>query len=106
MRTRTLQKYSLLALGTVLAVAGGISTRAADLSNGSGIYSEHCESCHGPGGEGMGGMGELRPWQQLMKPDGDLFNTIRDGGFAMPGFDGLLTGEEILDVIAYMRTFQ
>jgi len=80
--------------------------QAANIQNGITVYSEHCENCHGPSGQGMGGMGELRFWDELMKPDEALFETIKNGNMAMPGFDGMLTGEEILDVIAYMRTFQ
>ena len=106
MSTRTLQLLSTTILFATLMVVAAVQIPAADLSNGIEIYAEYCEYCHGPGGVGMGGMGELRPWDQLMKPDGDLFNSIRDGDMVMPGFDGLLTSEGILDVIAYMRTFQ
>jgi len=80
--------------------------QAADYKNGIKIYAEHCEYCHGPSGEGMGGMGELRAWDQLMKTDEELFAIVRDGKMVMPGYDGLLTSEEILDVISYMRTFR
>ena len=82
------------------------SLQAADIQNGVSVYAEYCEDCHGPSGEGVAGMGELRSWEKLMKTDEELFGAIRDGDLAMPGFDGLLTSEEILDVIAYMRTFQ
>jgi len=98
----------VLLLATIaLLVTGRI--QAADYKNGIRIYAENCEYCHGPSGEGMGGMGgmgELRAWDQLMKTDEDLFAIIRDGKTVMPGYDGLLTSEEILDVISYMRTFR
>jgi len=106
MNIRMLPSLALMVILTLLMVVAGVQVQAADLSKGVEIYAEHCEYCHGPSGRGMAGMGELRPWKELMKPDVDLFDTIRDGSMAMPGFDGLLTSEEILDVIAYMRTFQ
>ena len=95
-----------VALMAVFFPGPGGSALAADIKNGIKIYAEYCEDCHGPGGEGMAGMGELRPWDQLLKTDEELFGTIRDGNMAMPGFDGLLTSEEMLDVLVYMRTFQ
>jgi len=94
----------VLLVGIALFVAEGI--QAADYKNGIRIYAENCEYCHGPGGEGVGGMGELRAWDQLMKTDEELFAVTRDGKLAMPGYDGMLTSEEILDVISYMRTFR
>jgi len=94
----------VLLLSVALLVAEG--TQAADYRNGIRIYAEHCEYCHGPGGEGMGGMGELRAWDQLMKTDEELFAIVRDGKRVMPGYDGMLTSEDILDVISYMRTFR
>ena len=94
----------VLLAGTTLFVSEGI--QAGDYKNGIKIYAEHCEYCHGPSGEGMGGMGELRAWDQLMKTDEELFAIVRDGVRVMPGYDGMLTSEEILDVISYMRTFR
>ena len=79
---------------------------AIDIKVGVEKYAEHCDRCHGPSGVGMAGMGELKPWGKLMKTDKELFDSIRDGSMLMPGYDGILTTEEILDVIAYMRTFQ
>jgi len=106
MSTKALQVLSITTVVATLALVSGVRIQAADLSNGVQIYAEYCEHCHGSGGVGMAGMGELRPWDQLMKPDADLFNSIRDGVSVMPGFDGLLYTEEMMDVIAYMRTFK
>lgn len=89
-----------------IALLGAEVIQAADYRNGIRIYAENCEYCHGPSGEGVGGMGELRAWDQLMKTDEELFAIVRDGKLAMPGYDGMLTSEEILDVIYYMRTFR
>ena len=95
-----------LALASGLVLAGSVTVNAADFMNGAKVYAEHCESCHGSNGQGVAGSGELTGWYQLMKPDDELFKVIRDGILAMPGYDSLLTSDEVLDVIAYMRTFQ
>lgn len=97
---------SRLSLAGVLIAGINMSTKAADFMHGAEVYGEYCASCHGSSGEGVAGTGELRSYKQLMKPDEELFNVIRDGQSAMPGYDGLLNGDEILDVIAYLRTFQ
>ena len=104
-----LWKTTVVLLLAIIALLVTDRIQAADYKNGIRIYAENCEYCHGPSGEGMGGMGgmgELRAWDQLMKTDEDLFAIIRDGKTVMPGYDGLLTSEEILDVISYMRTFR
>jgi len=104
----TMQKPSFLqlllrpmtvVLPVSIALLGAEVIQAADYKNGIRIYAEN-------GGEGVGGMGELRAWDQLMKTDEELFAVTRDGKLAMPGYDGMLTSEEILDVISYMRTFR
>ena len=106
MRIQTNRILLLLLLTSGLILGSIMSTNAADYMNGAKVYAEHCEFCHGSNGEGVAGMAELKAWDQLLKPDGELFNIIRDGQASMPGYDGLLTSDEILDVIVYMRTFQ
>lgn len=106
MKIQTRRTLFLLLLTGGLILGGFLTTNAADFTNGAKVYAEHCEFCHGSNGDGVAGMGELKAWGQLLKPDEELFNIIRDGQSAMPGYDGLLTSDEILDVIAYMRTFQ
>ncbi len=42
----------------------------------------------------------------LMRPDAVLAESIRTGANAMPGFRGIITDFQILDVVAYLRTMQ
>ena len=42
--------------------------------------------------------------QGLMKSDREIMSFIKKGKTVMPGFEGILTDEEILDVIAHIRT--
>lgn len=79
---------------------------AADVFNGREIYLRECMSCHGEAGEGnMPGLPNFKEGQTLFKTDNLLIDAIRDGKGIMPGFNGLLTDDDIRDVAAYIRTF-
>ena len=79
--------------------------RAADVFNGKKIYLTYCESCHGPNGQGqMAGVPNFTRGQTLMRSDLAIFESVRSGKNAMPAFWGVLEEQEILDVIAYIRT--
>ena len=109
MADRIVKTAAVILIATALIAVAASSLQATDFKNGITVYAEYCEQCHGPSGNGMGGMGgmgELRSYVKLMRTDEELFTSIRDGNMAMPGFDGVLTTDEILDVIAYMRTFR
>jgi mono/diheme cytochrome c family protein len=74
--------------------------------NGQALYKTHCEGCHGAGGRGaLPGTPNFATGQGLTQPDTLLFRSIRDGKLVMPGYRGVLSDYEILDVIAYLRTF-
>ena len=79
---------------------------AADVFKGKTVYETYCEGCHGRGGRGeMAGTPNFSRGQQLIRTDLSLFAAISSGKNAMPGFQGILTENEILDVITYIRTF-
>jgi cytochrome c6 len=89
-----------LALAFAAAPAG-----AASIANGSRLYATHCAMCHGPNGSPvMPGAPDFRRVGPLMRPDMQLLSSIKSGKGAMPGFFGLLRDQEILDVVAYLRT--
>lgn len=93
---------------------------AGDPAAGEELFNQVCISCHGPGGEGVEGLGkpfttsefvrthsdqELLDFVKQGRPVGDPENTT---GVDMPpkGGNPALTDEEILDIIAYIRTLQ
>ncbi len=109
-----------LATGTVAAVATGGGARvglqettstvldgvftAAQARRGRRVYTQNCESCHGPelkGGEmapSVAGSDFIVFWTEL--PVGSLFDRIR---VSMPeDGPGRLTDEEYTDVVAYL----
>ena len=91
-----------------LAIAGAApGARAGDAAAGRTTYLSICSSCHG-----MNGIGNLEyvpsfsKCQNLNQPDARLLVSVRDGvGGRMPPWGVYLSEREILDAIAYARTF-
>ena len=93
---------------------------AGDADVGKEQYNKLCIACHGEGGIGMEGLGkdmtiseyireandeELLAFIKVGRPIGDPENTTN---VDMPpkGGNPALTDEQILDIIAYIRTIQ
>jgi mono/diheme cytochrome c family protein len=89
--------FGLLLTGPVLA---------GDPFAGSSIYAHYCVSCHGGNGSGdVAGTPSFRGGRLLTKSPVQLRNTIRRGKDMMPAFQGILTEQQIDDVMEYIRTF-
>lgn len=101
---RFLRSKYLLPVSFVLAL-GNTPSYASDTANGSKIYSTHCIACHGTSGISvMVDTPNFSKGEGLLVPDTSLLFSIKNGKNAMPGYQGILTDSEILDVIAYLRT--
>lgn len=93
----------------VAALAGFAAGNAgaADIFNGREVYAQHCETCHGADGRPMEpGTPDFSRGEGLFAMDSDLFRQVRNGEGAMPAYRGLLSDDEIRDVVAYLRTLQ
>lgn len=78
---------------------------AADPQEGRKHYTKHCQNCHGSNGVAqMPGLPDFNRGQGLLRSDNDLLQFIRDGRGMMPAYRGLLSDNDILDVIAHLRT--
>ena len=78
---------------------------AADTNKGAELYATHCASCHGVSGISlMLGAPNFAKNEGLMNPDKALLDSIRSGKAAMPAYRGVLSDQDILNVIAYLRT--
>jgi len=96
-------KYWLLMF---FMLAFGTSTsQAADTIKGGELYAMHCASCHGASGISvMPGAPNFASEESLMQPDPLLQLSIKNGKNAMPAYQGVLSDQDILDVIVYIRT--
>lgn len=116
----------LLALA-LMACGGGDSTAdeaemasTGDPAAGEELYNQVCISCHGPDGEGIEGLGKPFSTSEFVAnhSDQELLEFVKQGrpisdpenttGVDMPpkGGNPALTDEQILDIIAYIRTLQ
>lgn len=78
---------------------------ASDLANGQQIYRRHCASCHGNNGIAMmAGAADFARGEGLLRSDFDLLDRIKAGRKACPAYLGILSEQEIFDVIAYIRS--
>jgi disulfide bond formation protein DsbB len=89
-----------------------------DAAKGEEIYSTICIACHGPGGSGVQNLGKPMTTSDFIHDmdDAALLAFIKQGrdtsspdnttGVAMPpkGGNPAFTDEQIMDVIAYIRT--
>lgn len=91
---------------------------AGDPANGEELFNQVCIACHGPGGEGVEGLGKPFTTSEFVASNSDqeLLEFVKQGrpidhpdnttGVDMPpkGGNPALTDEQILDIIAYIRT--
>jgi len=92
---------------TMLACAFAAPAGAADVFKGRETYVNYCAACHGPAGLAvMPGAPNFARGDRLMQPDTALLMSIRGGRNAMPAFAGVLRDQEILNVIAFLRTLR
>ena len=79
--------------------------QAANPQNGQRLYVSHCAICHGLTGRStVAGAPNFDRGEGMLRSDASLLSAIRSGRNANPAFQGLLKDQEILDVIAYLRT--
>lgn len=91
----------------ILLAFGTINVYAGDIDNGGKLYAKHCAICHGTDGVNvMPDAPNFAHSERLLRPDVFILAAIKEGKNAMPAFQGMLKDEEILDVIAYLRTLE
>jgi len=82
---------------------------------GADIYKTYCESCHGESGlgDGIAGGSLVPPPKNLVElqstvEDDYLFWRIHNGktGTAMVAWKGILTDEQIWQVVSFIRTLE
>jgi len=80
--------------------------------SGADTFKAKCAMCHGADGKGQTAMGKTLNLRDLgsadvqSQSDADLTKTITNGKGKMPKYDGKLTGDQINDVVKYIRTLK
>ena len=122
-------RMTLAVIALATGASAGHELENRDLTNGQTLYAENCASCHGANLEGQPDWRTPGADGVLPAPPHDesghtwhhdnqlLFEYTHLGGQAalaargvtgfqsgMPGFDGVLTDDEIWDVLAYIRS--
>lgn len=113
----------LIAAGCISLAGAGDAPHAGIVSRGELVYQKDCAACHGDMGNGAGpaapylspqprnfttGMYKFRSTPSGELPsDADLLRVLELGvpGTQMPPWKGILTLQERMDVIAYIKTF-
>lgn len=89
---------------TLLMVVMTFAT-AGDPVKGKNIYDNRCAGCHGVKGlPHVPDVPNFSVGEGIMKPDQEIIQVVKKGKTVMPGFEGVLKEDEILDVISYIRT--
>lgn len=105
---------------TAGAVAFDDAESAAFTANGAHLFTRTCAACHGPGGIGRPGLGKQLENSSFVQSldDDELLAFLRRGrnpgdpqnttGRGMPAKGGnpALSEDDLLDIIAYLRTLQ
>ncbi len=90
-----------------------LGTEAA--TDGANVFHANCEPCHGPQGHGDGPVGQAldpRPQNlatlQTVATDEYLFWRISEGkyGTSMVGWKGILTEDQVWQVVSFLRTLK
>ena len=86
-------------------VAGG--SELSGLEQGEALFQQFCSGCHGANAEGTAAGVSLITPHINEQSDSKLFILIQSGtGGAMPSFGDVMTNDEIINVIAYLRDIQ
>jgi disulfide bond formation protein DsbB len=105
---------------TALAAAGGDAELAGYIASGTKLFNSTCIACHGAGGAGIKGNGKTLAKNDFIRSldDDALLAFIKRGrdpsdpknttGVGMPpkGGNPALSEDDLLDIIAYLRTLQ
>jgi cytochrome c551 len=85
-----------------LAWAGGPSK--AQIAAGDQLFhGSGCAHCHGENLQGSDVGPSLRDVGKRLKPD-QITKQIHDGGMVMPAFGNVLSGDQIDQLVAFLRT--
>lgn len=96
----------ILVIGALASIVP-CTVYGANIAQGLQLYGMHCAACHGPRGEGVVPEApKFRMGERLDQPDIVLMQSVKSGKKSMPPFFGILQDNQILDVLAFVRTLR
>ncbi|MDH3973679.1 MAG: ethylbenzene dehydrogenase-related protein [Deltaproteobacteria bacterium] len=119
-----MKKHVLIALIISALLVCNAIAKPGNVENGTKVYNKRCVWCHGEEGEGDGPAAErLNPpprdfssgmykikttgFDDPVPNDEDIYRMIAEGmpGTAMPGWDDIISEQDMWDLVAYIKTF-
>jgi cytochrome c553 len=80
---------------------------AADMVKAKQNYDRFCAACHGFNGMSLApDVPSLRLNQGLLQPDLQIVQKLKAGSQRKPPMMGLMTDQELMDVVIYTRTIR
>jgi mono/diheme cytochrome c family protein len=104
-----MNKFSLVSVCILLAAS---ATFASAQKSGADVYKASCAMCHGSSGDAATPAGKMFKAASFSAPDvmkasdADMLAIIKKGKDKMPAWDGVLTNDQMKDVIAHIHTLQ
>jgi mono/diheme cytochrome c family protein len=96
----------------VILLAALIAVPAFAQAPGADTYKAKCAMCHGADGLATTPIAKMKKVlsfkdpAMLKAPDAQFFASTKNGKGTMKGYNGILTDQQIKDVIAYIRSLQ
>lgn len=93
----------------MLLLALALPAQGQAPSSGAAVFAGKCVMCHGADGAGKTMMGAKLGIRDLRSPevqklaDADLVKIVASGKDKMPAYNGKLAGQQITDVVGYVR---
>ena len=81
-------------------------------ADGAGDFKVKCAPCHGSRGAGDTKLGQnlhvrdLGSMDVQKQSDGELTGIITKGNGTMPGYEGKLSGDQINEIVKFIRTLK
>ena len=98
-----------IALSVLLLMIASAADAGAQNGPAKDLFATKCAMCHGPDGSAQTTMGKnlkIRDFHSAdvqKQSDADLKTMITKGKGKMPAFDGKLTGDQIDQLVGYIR---
>jgi mono/diheme cytochrome c family protein len=98
-------------MAAIMVLAASVAAPAF-AGTGEADYKAKCAMCHGADGLAATGMGKSMNIKSFKDPaqvklsDAEMIASTTKGKGKMPAYDGKLSGAQIADVVAYIRTLQ